>query len=168
MAKLFYSITELCDALNEEPYRMRDALAAAGVPVIHEGQPADLSRWWSGVINHPNGTQVIIHGNHCTNPSPDEVMVLFDRLPDSWRRKLGDAPEEKNTLAGNETCAEDEDSARAALERNHGNKTHAARELGISTKTLRRRLGIDGTGTHSTSSAGSAHNPFGAAGGRKH
>lgn len=88
MGKLFYSIGDICFVLEESPWHVRDALTAAGVPMIHGGKAADLSHWWSGVIEEPNGNVLIIDGNHCTNPGPDDVVVSSDLLPESWRRRL--------------------------------------------------------------------------------
>lgn len=160
MGKLFYSIGDICFVLDESPWHVRDALTAAGVPMIHGGKAADLSRWWSGVVEEPNGNVLIIDGNHCTNPGPDDVVVSSDLLPESWRRRLEGVDDVSETKKCVGTGASAMEEALAALERNQGNKSHAAKELGIHTKTLRRRLGIDGTVKKGSSSPGGANNPF--------
>lgn len=58
------------------------------------------------------------------------------------------------------THAENLAAAKDAMKKHGDNQVHAAKELGVSPKTLRRHLGIDGTAKNGGSRTGAAHNPF--------
>jgi hypothetical protein len=89
--KPFYSVDDLegmfdfSDVLN-----IADALRAANVPLIYEGQEADLSGW-RGMRPQvdSDGAIQVMRFTHM-EPDPDNVMVSFETLPDSWRRHIAD------------------------------------------------------------------------------
>lgn len=84
--KPFYSIDDL-EAMFDfhDPRNVADALRAAGVPMIYDGHEADLSGWRRPKVG--SVTNAVIRGGSF-HPDPDEVMVAWDTLPDSWRRHI--------------------------------------------------------------------------------
>lgn len=85
--KLTYSIGDIAGLLDNEPEEVRDALVAAGVRMMLGGADADLSRWPARrVQQQPDGSIVLL--DIALVPSPDEVVVLADSLPQSWQSRL--------------------------------------------------------------------------------
>lgn len=84
--KLFYSIRELAQIIDESVYNTADALAAAGVTMTHKGKPAELGGWTGG--GNCRGNTIYIRQGYYDDPSPDEVLVLGDSLPDSWTKRI--------------------------------------------------------------------------------
>ena len=78
-----------------------------------------------------------------------------------------------NVVGGRrDTCAPDSHveklaEAKDALSKHNGNLTHAAQSLGISNKTLRRRLGVDGTKKRTQSRSGKVNGMYGQLVGKK-
>lgn len=88
--KLTYSIGEIAGLMDNEPEEVRDSLIAAGVRMMLGGADADLSRWPARRVQRQLDGSIVLLDIELV-PSPDEVIVLADNLPQSWQSRLRSA-----------------------------------------------------------------------------
>ncbi len=116
--KLFYSIRELADILEEDIFSVADALCAIGVKPTRNGKPYDLTRW-ARPRPIPNGGTIFVRLN-APRPDhyfPEEFIVLADHLPATWIAHIQGHGQSADEKTSDESALSYENDHKALAER---------------------------------------------------